>query len=135
MNFNLLFKSIVDNLLRLGYFLFGGWDKLLVTLVSFMGVSFILFVVYSISHHEVSLKSYCNALLHKFYAFLFIAIANILDKQIFNADATRTLAIIFYIVMEGKFILKTARDLGIKFPKVISDVIDKLDNSSEERTP
>lgn len=134
-NSNFPYGPIGDMLLSLGYLLFGGWDKLLLALVLFMGADFILFIVYTTSHHKSSLKLYCNSLSHKLLIFLFIAIANILDKQVFNADVVRTPVLLFYIVIEGKTILKTARELGLIIPKVIADAIDKLDKSSEEEIP
>lgn len=133
-NFTVIHTSISALIYSVCSFLFGGWDNLLIGLVSFVIVGFIAFLIDAIISRTLNLQMFVAVLFRKILIFSLVAIANVLDQTVIHSIAfLRTPVIIFFILSEGKAIINYAEKFGVPIPQKLLDVLNKPIEHSEDK--
>ncbi len=114
----------------LGHFL-GGFDMLLMTLITFTIMDYLTGIMKAIANHEVSSEVGFRGIFKKILVFFVVGIAVSLDN-VFGATDLRYLAIVFYIVNEGISIIENAVELGLPIPEQIKTVLNNLNKKDTE---
>lgn len=114
----------------LGHFL-GGFDMLLMTLITFTIMDYLTGVMKAVANHEVSSEVGFRGIFKKILVFFVVGIAVSLDN-VFGATDLRYLAIVFYIVNEGISIIENAVELGLPIPEQIKTVLNNLNKKDTE---
>lgn len=108
-------------------FFIGEWQLLLTILVVFMVIDIATGIIKALIKRELNSKIGYKGFLKKATIMLVIIFANWLDMlTTSNVPVFKTLAIYFYIGMEGLSILENLHDIGVPIPKAISKYINQL---------
>ncbi len=112
-------------------FLFGAWHISLTILIVFMVIDILTGLIKSASERKLSSNLAFKGFLKKATIMLVIIIANLLDiLTVAGAPVFRTMAIFFYIGMEGLSITENLTRIGVPLPKAMTEYISEL--SKEE---
>ena len=124
-------KFLAAELIALTYFLWGPMDGYMKTLIAFVVIDYITGVIAATKKHELNSNVGFRGIAKKVMLFSFIAVANILDTQIFGGDkaALRTMLISFYIANEGLSIVENGGKF-IPYPKKLKDFLEQLRDKS-----
>ena len=113
------------------YFI-GGWQLLLTILVVFMVIDIVTGLIKALIKRKLNSKIGYKGFLKKASIMLVIILANWLDMlTITDVPVFKTIAIYFYIGMEGLSILENLKQIGVPIPKAISKYIDQLAKEEE----
>ncbi len=115
----------------LGQFL-GGFDMLMMTLITFVIMDYLTGVMQAIVHHKLCSKIGFKGIFKKILIFFIVGIAVSLDNT-FETTNLRYIVIVFYIVNEGISIIENAIDLGLPIPDKIKMVLDKLNEEGDRK--
>lgn len=108
-------------------FLIGGWQMLLTILVVFMVLDIITGVIKALIKGKLNSKMGFKGFLRKASIMLVIILANWLDMlTTSNVPVFKTIAIYFYIGMEGLSIIENLYHIGVPIPKSITKYIEQL---------
>lgn len=129
----IIVKSVFNKIMQIGNFILGGIDKLLFSLILFILIEIVsglmLVLVRKKRVTDLNIKGLCK----KFSIFLVIAISNIIDTYILNADGIlRAMTILFYISITGLSILHKINKIGVVFPKALKHILEKVAEQTEE---
>ena len=124
-------KFLAAEAIALTYFLWGPMDGYMKTLIAFVVIDYITGVIAATKKHELNSNVGFRGIAKKVMLFSFIAVANILDTQIFGGDkaALRTMLISFYIANEGLSIVENGGKF-IPYPKKLKDFLEQLRDKS-----
>lgn len=111
---------------------FGGYDRPLYALVTFITVDYITEVMCALNDKtlfkEIGFKSICR----KVSIFLLVGIAHVLDVSFINSsNFLRTTVILFYVSNTGSSILKNVAHIGLPMPPKIKIILKQLLEQSE----
>lgn len=112
-------------------FLIGGWHVSLTVLVAFMVIDIVTGLIVSLVEKRLSSKVAFVGFLKKATIMLVIIIANLLDVLVGGVLVFRTLAIYFYIGMEGLSITENLARIGVPLPKGVKEKLLQLANEEE----
>ena len=108
-------------------YIIGGWQLLLTILVVFMIIDIATGLIKALIKRKLNSKIGYKGFLKKAAIMLVIILANWLDMlTISEVPVFKTIAIYFYIGMEGLSILENLSQIGVPIPRVISKYIDQL---------
>jgi toxin secretion/phage lysis holin len=108
-------------------FLIGGWQLLLTILIVFMVIDIVTGIIKALIKRKLDSKIGYKGFLKKATIMIVIIFANWLDMlTTTNVPVFKTLAIYFYIGMEGLSILENLNHIGVPIPKAISKYINQL---------
>ena len=108
-------------------YIIGGWQLLLTILVVFMVIDIATGLIKALIKRKLNSKIGYKGFLKKAAIMLVIILANWLDMlTISEVPVFKTIAIYFYIGMEGLSILENLNQIGVPIPRVISKYIDQL---------
>lgn len=125
------FQSITAFICALLGYMFGELDGFLKMLILFMIVDYITGIAAAVKNKNLSSKIGFLGLFKKFFMVLIVAMAHVLDINLFSDSAFLRSAVCgFYIANEGISILENASRFGIPFPQKLLDVLKQL-NSDE----
>lgn len=118
--------------------LYGGWTQGMTTLIIFMTVDYITgLLVAGIWHNSrktedgrLESRAGWKGLVRKGVTLLIVLIASRLDMQ-FHTTLIRDAAVIGFMANEGISILENAGLMGVKFPKVIVNALEVLQNQAD----
>ena len=124
-------KFLAAEAIALTYFLWGPMDGYMKTLIAFVVIDYITGVIAAAKKHELNSNVGFHGIAKKVMLFSFIAVANILDTQIFGGDkaALRTMLISFYIANEGLSIVENGGKF-IPYPKKLKSFLEQLRDKS-----
>ena len=120
-------------------FLFGGWDTSIIVLLIFMIIDYIMGLIVAGVFHKSKKSESGNlesragwkGLCKKFVTFLFVIIANLLDKQM-GTSFIRDGVCIAFITNELLSIIENGGLMGIPIPSVITNAISVLEGKQKE---
>lgn len=116
----------------IGYFL-GGCDGLLIALLIFVICDYITGVMCAIADKNLSSEVGFKGICKKVLIFVMVGIGHILDTYLIgNGEVLRTAVIFFYISNEGLSLIENAAHLGLPIPEKLKDVLEQLQNKSDE---
>lgn len=108
-------------------YIIGGWQLLLTILVVFMVIDIATGLIKALIKRKLNSKIGYRGFLKKAAIMLVVILANWLDMlTISEVPVFKTIAIYFYIGMEGLSILENLSQIGVPIPRVISKYIDQL---------
>lgn len=123
-----IISDVIMTVIRGSEWFLGGYDGLLLTLVILILARCFTDIIYNKYCKHEKTKEYWKGVL----IFIVIGIAHILDQNIIiGLEAVLTLracSIIFYISTEGTHVLTNMNALGVPFPKIIKDILDRLND-------
>ena len=115
-------------------FLIGGWHVSLTVLVAFMVIDIVTGVMVSFVQKRLSSKVAFVGFLKKATIMIVIVLANLLDVLTASGvPVFRTMAIYFYIGMEGLSITENLVRIGVPLPKGIKERLMQLANEENEQ--
>ncbi len=113
-------------------YLIGGWQLLLTILVVFMFIDIATGIIRALIKKKLNSKIGYIGFLKKATIMLVIILANWLDiLTTSDMPVFKTLAIYFYIGMEGLSILENLNQIGVPIPKPITKYLNQI--SKEEK--
>jgi len=124
-------KFLAAEAIALTYFLWGPMDGYMKTLIAFVVIDYITGVIAAAKKHKLNSNVGFHGIAKKVMLFSFIAVANILDTQIFGGDkaALRTMLISFYIANEGLSIVENGGKF-IPYPNKLKSFLEQLRDKS-----
>ena len=115
----------------IGYFL-GGWDGFLYALVSFVVVDYVTGIMVAVLEKKLSSEVGFRGIFKKVLIFFLVAIAYIIDANVFQTgSAIRTAVIFFYLSNEGISILENASRIGLPIPEKLKAVLQQIKTKGE----
>lgn len=117
--------------------LFGGWDAMMNGLLVFIAVDYLTGLIAGITQKKLSSRTGFTGLLKKIVIFLLVLIAAQVDRITGNSEPYfRMATALFYIANEGISILENAALMGLPIPKVLRDILIRIqETGSVERSP
>ena len=126
------FESVFAVIGGLAAFLFGELDGLFFALVAITTLDYITGVIGAVVTAKLSSKIGFKGIAKKVYMFVVVALAHIVDVQIFGGGTIlRSVVIGFFIANEGLSILENAGNIGLPIPKKLLKALEQLKNDSE----
>ena len=121
--FNICFATLGG---AVGYFL-GGWDMLLIALVTFMAIDYITGLMSAYSLNELDSKIGFKGIFKKVMELLIVALAVVLDRVMgHDGMIIRSAVCFFYIANEGLSILENTAKLGVSYPDVVLNALKQI---------
>lgn len=112
---------------------YGELDGMLKALIFCMIIDYITGLIAAYKNKELSSEVGFLGLAKKFVMLLIVAVAHIVDMEIFsNAMFLKSAVCGFYIANEGLSILENTADLGVKYPKKLIKALKQVNNSDDE---
>lgn len=118
-------------------YIVGGWEMLMTVLIVFMCIDIFTGLIKAAIKRQVNSKIGYKGFLKKATIMLVIILANWLDAlTTTDVPAFKTIALYFYIGMEGLSIIENLHQIGVPIPKVISkymaSLADKENNENKK---
>ncbi|NLD24041.1 MAG: phage holin family protein [Bacteroidales bacterium] len=131
--------TIIGSIGSFASYLFGGFDKLLIALVTFMIIDFlsglILAIVFKNSsktkNGRVSSEAGIRGLAKKIFILFLVTVATQLDLLL-GTSIVRDGVVIAFISMEGISILENTTLAGLPVPRIIKNALEVLNKSEDE---
>ncbi|MET0785255.1 MAG: phage holin family protein, partial [Paenisporosarcina sp.] len=109
------------------FYIIGGWESLMTVLLVFMVIDIFTGLIKAAIKRKLNSKIGYKGFLKKAAIMLVIILANWLDALTTNdVPAFKTIALYFYIGMEGLSIVENLHHIGVPIPKVISKYMANL---------
>lgn len=130
--YGIVFTSIFSLLGSFTTFLFGGWDSLVVILLTFVIIDYVTGVIASAVEGKLSSKVGFKGIAQKIIIFALVAVSSLLDQVLGNQYFIRDATIFFYLVNEALSIIENAGRVGLPVPAFLVRIIEMLRNRSEK---
>lgn len=127
----LTLSSIVAGVGGFVVWFLGGWDELIITLITLMVIDYITGVAKAIYQKSLSSSVGFKGILKKVLTLLIVGLAVTLQNVLPEGIPLREITVLFFVANEGFSILENADGL-IPLPKKIRSVLAQLQNNSEE---
>lgn len=129
----LIFNSAVAGLGTFFTYIFGGWDTVLIVLVSFMLMDYLTGVIAAFINHTVDSNIGFNGILRKLLILIVLFLAVMLDRLLNEGTwVFRTAVCYFYIGNEGISILENMGKCGIPLPDKLIKALTQLKGKDKE---
>lgn len=112
----------------------GGFDNIIITLITFMIMDYITGVLKAIRLKQLNSQIGAKGIVKKIGYLVIVVIAVKLDSILGNTSYIRNLVIFGFISNEGISILENASLLEIPIPEKIKSVLKQLKNTESENT-
>lgn len=129
-------KIILSTTVVSSWFLYiiGGWELLMTVLLVFMCIDIFTGLIKAAIERQLNSKIGFKGFLKKATIMLVIILANWLDAiTTTDVPAFKTIALYFYIGMEGLSIIENLHQIGVPIPKVISKYMSSLAEEGNKR--
>jgi toxin secretion/phage lysis holin len=134
MNIEIAVKTVLAAIGGVLVYLFGPCDALIVALVAVVTLDYITGVMSAAFAHKLSSSQGFLGLLKKVAIFVLVALASLLDKLApVTNEAVRASVCVFYIANEGISILENVEKMGVPLPKILRDVLARLDADTNKK--
>lgn len=107
-------------------FLFGGWDYLLMVLMTLVVIDYITGVLAAFVQKRLASQIGSKGIAQKVFIFILVAIANFIDTLLWDQSLIRDATILFYIVNEIISITENAGIVGLPVPQFLLKAIALL---------
>ena len=113
-------------------FMFGKLDGLITALIVFVTIDYITGFICAWAEKKLSSEVGAKGIAKKVFIFFLVAVANVIDTQIFKEGATlRTAVIFYYLANEGLSIVENAARLGLPVPDKLKTALEQLTDDEE----
>lgn len=114
-------------------YLYGDMNGLLVALFVVIVLDYITGLLKAGIKKELSSEVGFKGILKKMLILLVVALAHLIDNCVGSGETWRNIAIVFYISNEGISILENAVACGLPVPKKLKEILEQLENDTEEK--
>lgn len=112
--------------------MFGKLDGLITALIVFVTIDYITGFICAWAEKKLSSEVGAKGIAKKVFIFFLVAVANVIDTQIFKEGATlRTAVIFYYLANEGLSIVENAARLGLPVPDKLKTALEQLTDDEE----
>lgn len=113
-------------------YLWGGLDTMMIALLSLMVLDFLAGVICGAKYRQLdSNKAYLGITRKKMMILVMVAVAVVVDDLLNLDGSIRSIAIFYYISMEGLSIVENAGKLGFPIPDALRDKFIQLRDEEE----
>lgn len=113
--------------------LMGGWDTLLIALLTLMCVDFITGYIKGLYKKELSSKTGFNGIVKKVYIIAIVSVAVVCER--IGIPAMREVTIMFFAVNEALSILENAGETGLPIPESLKRALIQIrEKKGDEQT-
>lgn len=112
-------------------FLFGDWTLMLQILVAVLVMELLTGLAKGIYNSNLNSKIFSRGLIKKGLIFLVIILAHFVDVITGAGSAFMTLAILYYIGVEGISIIENLSQMGIPIPEALRKKFEQLRNDND----
>jgi len=130
--FDLFYKMGAATIGAVVGFLFGGWSKALILLVSLAILDYLTGVLASAVEGKLSSRVGFRGIPKKIMIFVVVAVGHLVDTAIGTNHMFRDAAIFFYCANEVVSILENAGRIGIPVPEQLQQAVEVLRGRSEK---
>ncbi len=124
-------KAIIVAIISWIGWLMGGYDTMVITLLSFMIIDYISGVMCGVVKKKLSSEVGFKGIFKKIMIIMLVGITNLLGIAT-GVEGLRYIVISFYLANEGISIIENASKLGLPIPQKVKDVLQQLKNTSEK---
>lgn len=103
----------------------GGWDGLVFTLISLMGLDYVTGILKAIYNKKLSSEIGSKGIIKKVLVLIIVGITVLLEKNM-GIPAIREMVIMFFVANEGISLLENIAQMGIAFPDKLKEVLLQL---------
>jgi toxin secretion/phage lysis holin len=114
-------------------FLFGGWSKALILLVSLVVIDYSTGSLASAVEGKLSSRVGFRGIPKKIMIFVMVAVGHLVDTAIGTNHMFRDAAIFFYCANELVSIIENAGRMGLPVPEKIKQAVEILKGKNEEK--
>ncbi|HWO96976.1 MAG TPA: phage holin family protein [Bacillus sp. (in: firmicutes)] len=107
-------------------FLFGGWDYLLMVLMTLVVLDYITGVLAAFVQKRLASQIGLKGIAQKLFIFILVAVANFIDTLLWDQSLIRDATILFYIVNEIISVTENAGIVGLPIPQFLLKAIALL---------
>lgn len=108
-------------------FVLGDWDLALTVLVVVMGLDFVSGILRAVHEGTLSSVRGRKGVIKKFGLLLVVVLANLMDMLFAVGDPVfRTLAVYFYIAIEGISFLENLHAVDVLIPKKLKEKLEQI---------
>lgn len=135
MKWDKIVSSIMAVFGSLTTYLWGGWDMVLNTFVSFMILDYILGVMCGFKEKKLSSVTAFNGIFKKITMLIIVAVAVKIDNVFKAQGLIRNATLFFYISIEGISIIENASRMGVPIPTKLKDALIQLKEGNKKEHP
>lgn len=106
--------------------LFGSADGMFLTLIAVMVLDSITGVFCAVIRKKRSGRMGMRAFAKKMGILCIVSLATLIEQNILETTAIRSVVILYYISSEGLSIFENLSKIGVPIPKKLKDVLDKV---------
>ena len=112
---------------------FGDIDVAMQTLITLCVIDYSTGVIAAGFEHKLSSSVGFKGIMRKCMLFLFVGIANLLDRYLPNHNGSlRGVVCLLYVINETLSIIENARRMGAPIPKPLENVLAKFNNDEKQ---
>ena len=123
---NIYVRTACASLITLSAYLFGGVDKLLIALITMMGIDFVTGIFKAAVIKDVRSQRIFVGGVRKTGMLLIVAAANLVDKILELGGTLRAISISYFIANEGISVLENWALMGLPIPKKLSVMLGQM---------
>ena len=131
--FDVLYKTGAATIGAAVGFLFGGWSKALILLVSLVILDYFTGILASAVEGKLSSRVGFRGIPKKIMVFVMVAVGHLVDTAIGTNHMFRDAAIFFYCANEVVSILENAGRMGIPVPDKLQQTVEILKGRVERK--
>jgi len=116
--------------------LLGGWDKLLIALITLMVLDYFTGVLKAIYNKDLSSKIGLKGIIKKIALLMVVAIACVIHN-VTDVGVIRDIVIMFFLCNEGISVLENVAQMDLPIPEKLKDILLQLrdkSNKDEDKT-
>jgi toxin secretion/phage lysis holin len=131
--FDVVYKAVAAALGAVVGFLFGGWSKALILLVSLVVIDYSTGSLASAVEGKLSSRVGFRGIPKKIMIFVMVAVGHLVDTAIGTNHMFRDATIFFYCANELVSIIENAGRMGLQVPEKIKQAVEILKGKNEEK--
>lgn len=106
-----------------------GQTELLAVLIVFILADYLTEIMVSVVKRKITRGIGIEGILKRFAIFILVFLTSLLDVYVIrNGDVVTVAIILFYLSYEGIAVLKNISKLGLPFPEVLRNTLEKMKN-------
>ena len=105
--------------------LLGGWDNLIVALLTLMCLDYVTGLIKAIYQKELSSKIGFKGILKKILVLVIVSVSSIAENH-FGVPAVREMVIMFFAFNEALSVLENADSIGLPLPKKLKQALIQI---------
>ena len=106
--------------------MFGGLDRLFLTLLVFMSMDYVTGVLSAAKSRTISSRIGAAGIFKKCGMLCIISLTSLAGKNVFETEALRDAVVLYYISNEGISILENLVNLGVPIPQKLKNLFKNI---------